>query len=38
MYQVPTYDDFGLTDFTGSGSSLNLDDMNFSDPFSTDFR
>ncbi|MCT2150720.1 DNA-directed RNA polymerase subunit beta' [Dermabacter vaginalis] len=38
MYTVPGYDDFGLADFSGTGSNLNLDDFSYSDPFNTDFR
>ena len=35
MYQVPGLDDFGFGDYNGSGSSLNLDDLDFGDPFRT---
>ena len=37
LYTASGYDEFGLTDFSGAGSTLNLDDIDFSDPFGNRF-
>ena len=37
MLSVSGFDDYGLGDFSGAGSTLNLDDFDFGDPFRTSF-
>ncbi len=37
MYQVPGYDELDFSGFGGNGA-VNLDDIDYADPFRTDFR
>ena len=37
MYQVPGYDELDFSGF-GQTGSVNLDDIDYADPFRTDFR
>ncbi|WP_058235311.1 DNA-directed RNA polymerase subunit beta' [Devriesea agamarum] len=38
MYQVPSYDELDFSGYGTGHSTVNLDDLDFSDPFRTDFR